>query len=260
MSENLPVEYCIEHVLELRLRYANHLRNVIFVFPRVRFAGETAWSNYAGMGLLGAIQRFQPSELAEHALFVPIAGIADVEVAISGNDAKRLAQYGILAIQQKNGVFGVHVSSGTLAWFVPGISQEDDMSVIGQQMEAAMPAMVPWFITRGVSVESPLLGILDDTSYSSLQARRDIRRSLWFKQGKKCAGCGGSIPSLSDATLDHSLPREAHGTDKVANLSVMCERCNQEKGNQLPHGLSADDARWDAYSLEHGLWRPPSNE
>ena len=260
MSENAPVERCIEHVLELRLRHPGHLRNVIFVFPRIKWEGETEWSSYPQMGLLGAIHAFEPSDLAEHALFVPISGIAGVEAVVSKADAKRLAQYGILAIQRRKRAFGVHVSSQTLAWFVPGVSEEEDTSSIGEQMEAAMSAKVPWFVSRGHSKESPLMGIVDDVSYSNPQARKDIRRALWFVQDKTCAGCSNPIRNLREATLDHSLPKEAHGTDTKANLSVMCERCNQEKDNQLPPGLSPDDARLDAYSLEGGLWRPPENK
>ena len=256
MSENPAVERCIEHVLELRLRHAGHLRNVIFVFPRVRFADETGWSSHVNIGLLGAIQGIDPSELAEHSLFIPINGAVELEVSVSGADARRLAQYGVLAIQRKKGAFGVHVSPQGLAWFVPGICEEEGVSSLGEQMAAVMSARVPWFITRGLSAESPLLGILNDASYSSPQARKDIRRALWFVQDGKCAGCGNPIPTLGEATLDHSLPRQAHGTDTKANFSVMCQRCNQEKGNQLPPDLSPEDARLAAYSLERGLWRP----
>lgn len=250
MSKRPAVERCIEHVLELRLSHAGHLRNVIFVFPRVRFTGETGWSSGASIGLLGAIHRFQPSDFAGHSLFVPISDIADVETSVPGVDATRLAQYGVLAIQRKKGAFGVHVSPQSVAWFVPGISEERDVSRLAEQMEVASAAKVPWFVTRGLSAGSPLLGIWDGASYSSQQARKDIRRALWFVQGKKCAGCGNPITSLSDATLDHSLPRQAHGTDTRANLSVMCERCNQEKDNQLPLDLSPEDPRLGAYSLE----------
>ena len=64
------------------------------------------------------------------------------------------------------------------------------------------------------------MGILENKSYSSRQARKDIRRVLWLKQGKKCAGCGSSIPRLSETTRDHSMPQVAHGTDNVTNLAV----------------------------------------
>ena len=151
MSENPPVESCIEHVLELRLRHSGHLRNVIFVFPRVKFADQTGWSTSANSGLLGAIQRFKPSDLADHPLFVPIRGIVDLEVVVSRSAAKRLAQCGILAIRRHSRAFGVHLASEALAWFVPAISEEEDVSKLGEQMEAARFAEVPWFITRGIS-------------------------------------------------------------------------------------------------------------
>ena len=148
--------------------------------------------------------------------------------------------------------------SEMLDWFAPDTSREWEMPGIGEQAEAARAANVAWFVTRCAPEKSPLLGIVENKSYSSPQARKDIRRALWMKQDKKCVGCRNSISNSNEATLDHTLPQVSHGTDKVANLTVMCERCNREKANQLPHGLSPDDVRLEAYSLQGGLWCPPS--
>lgn len=258
LSENLLVERCIEQVLGLRLKHENHLKNVIFVFPRMKFESEAEWSNYPQMSLLGAIQNFSPSSLAAHALFIPIDGITEVEVIVFRSDAKRLAQYGILSIRRRKKGFGIHILSEMIAWFVPSITEEKDMSILGDQIEAASSATVPWFVSRGNPGKSPLLGILENESYSSQQARKDIRRILWLEQGKKCSDCGNYISSLSDATLDHSVPQVAHGTDTKDNLSVMCKRCNHEKGHRLPPRLSPYDTRLDAYSERNGLWLPPT--
>lgn len=101
MTKNSLVDQCIEDILKLRLSHPSHLKNVVFVFPRVKFEGDTEWSSYAQVALLGAIQRFDPSELMAHAVFVPIRGIVEVETIPSTSESKRLALYGIFSIQQR---------------------------------------------------------------------------------------------------------------------------------------------------------------
>ena len=231
---------------------------MVFVFPRVKFDGDAEWSSHTQMALLGAIQRFEPSDLIAHPIFVPIRGIVEVETIPSASDSKRLAHYGIFSIQQRKGLYGIHIPVEASPWFIPGISEEEDMLGLSDQLKVAMTSKTPYFVARGHSPDSPLIGILENKSYSSGQNRSDIKRVLWLIQDKKCAACHKTISSLNDATVDHSLPKAAHGTDKANNLSVMCEPCNQQKSHQLPHDLSPDDPRFEKYSLTDGLWLRPT--
>ena len=232
---------------------------MVFVFPRVKFDGDAEWSSYTQMALLGAIQKFEPSELKAHPIFVPIRGIVEVETISSISDSRRLAQYGVFSIQQRRNSFGIHIPAEASPWFIPGISEEEEVSGLSDQLKVAMTSKTPYFVARGHSPDSPLIGILKDESFSAGQSRSDIRRVLWLMQDKKCAACQKTISSLNDATVDHNLPKAAHGTDKANNLSVMCEPCNQQKSHQLPHDLSPDDPRFEKYSLTDGLWLPPNS-
>lgn len=52
----------------------------------------------------------------------------------------------------------------------------------------------------------------------------------------KCIHCGSRHTLLldgtpvSDATIEHIVPRHHGGTDELANLAIACVRCNGEKG------------------------------
>lgn len=57
----------------------------------------------------------------------------------------------------------------------------------------------------------------------------EVREYLLEKWGRKCAYCKASGVPLQ---IDHLVPRSRGGTDKVANLTLACQGCNQKKGNQ----------------------------
>ena len=41
--------------------------------------------------------------------------------------------------------------------------------------------------------------------------------------------------AISDATLEHIIPKHHGGTDDIDNLAVACARCNSEKGLRHDH-------------------------
>lgn len=60
----------------------------------------------------------------------------------------------------------------------------------------------------------------------------------------KCIHCGtrhtiglDGTP-ISDATIEHIVPRNHGGTEALSNLAIACARCNGEKG------VRHDDRRW----------------
>lgn len=57
----------------------------------------------------------------------------------------------------------------------------------------------------------------------------EIREYLLEKWNRKCAYCGADNVPLQ---IEHLIPRSRGGTDRVSNLTLACERCNQAKGNQ----------------------------
>jgi len=57
----------------------------------------------------------------------------------------------------------------------------------------------------------------------------NVREYLLEKWGRKCAYCGkGGIP----LQIEHICPKSKQGSDRVSNLTLACEPCNQAKGNQ----------------------------
>jgi len=57
----------------------------------------------------------------------------------------------------------------------------------------------------------------------------EVREYLLEKWGRKCAYCDKSGIPLQ---IDHIQPRAKLGSDRVSNLTLACESCNQAKGEQ----------------------------
>ena len=195
MSRNPTVESLIENVLEMRLGERHQFGSTAFVFPRVQLDFEGRGDEYEGASaaaagaLSGLTRKYDsPAKFAEHELFVQLNGISSVEVTVSRADAKRLAKYQVIAIRRQKRQFGFH-----------------------------LPRCLFHRIHPGASGDSDLLGGLEDvSSLRKPTLKRDVKRRLRLEQRKNCAGSGNIV-----STLDHSLPQSMHGTDTLANLSVM---------------------------------------
>jgi 5-methylcytosine-specific restriction endonuclease McrA len=57
----------------------------------------------------------------------------------------------------------------------------------------------------------------------------EVREYLLQKWGRRCAYCGTKDVPLQ---IEHLVPKARGGSDRVANLTLACEPCNQRKGNQ----------------------------
>lgn len=55
----------------------------------------------------------------------------------------------------------------------------------------------------------------------------EVREYLLEKWGRKCAYCGAENVPLQ---VEHIVPRAGGGSDRVSNLTLACEKCNQNKG------------------------------
>jgi 5-methylcytosine-specific restriction endonuclease McrA len=57
----------------------------------------------------------------------------------------------------------------------------------------------------------------------------EVREYLLEKWQRRCAYCGAAGVPLQ---VEHIVPRSRGGSDRVSNLTLACEPCNQRKGNQ----------------------------
>lgn len=66
---------------------------------------------------------------------------------------------------------------------------------------------------------------------------RKMRRCVIERDGNICRYCCRMIP-LDYITVDHVIPFSRGGKTILDNLVVACKRCNQKKGNFLPHEVN----------------------
>src|SRR5262249_15656666 len=59
----------------------------------------------------------------------------------------------------------------------------------------------------------------------------EVREYLLEKWRRRCAYCGKSDIPLQ---IEHIIPRARGGSNRVSNLTLACESCNQKKGNRTP--------------------------
>jgi len=57
----------------------------------------------------------------------------------------------------------------------------------------------------------------------------EIKEYLLKKWNRKCAYCGKTNVPLE---VDHIVPKSRGGTDRVSNLTIACNKCNQRKDNK----------------------------
>ncbi len=57
----------------------------------------------------------------------------------------------------------------------------------------------------------------------------EVREYLLEKWGRTCAYCGKTDVPLE---IEHLIPRSRGGSDRVSNLALACQKCNQQKGHQ----------------------------
>lgn len=57
----------------------------------------------------------------------------------------------------------------------------------------------------------------------------EVREYLLEKFGRKCAYCGKTDTALE---IEHITPKSRGGSNRVSNLTLACNGCNQRKGNQ----------------------------
>ncbi len=62
---------------------------------------------------------------------------------------------------------------------------------------------------------------------------KSARKSVLKRDKYTCRACGHFDPSGNGLTIDHMNPRSRGGTNNQWNLQVLCEPCNQLKGDRI---------------------------
>ena len=57
----------------------------------------------------------------------------------------------------------------------------------------------------------------------------EVREYLLLKWGRKCTYCSKENLPLQ---VEHIVPKTKNGSNRISNLCLACEKCNQKKGNQ----------------------------
>ena len=68
------------------------------------------------------------------------------------------------------------------------------------------------------------------------------KKNIWLRDGGHCQYCEKKI-TLSDATVDHVVPKSKGGTNNWENVTLSCSKCNQKKGNKLLENTNLEISR-----------------
>ena len=88
---------------------------------------------------------------------------------------------------------------------------------------AERPTLTGWNIVKRTDI--PVR-----TDAAGQRRSKNIRETLYGKQGGYCNGCGVHFPPRN-LTLDHVVPRAKGGADADENLQLLCGACNSVKGS-----------------------------
>ena len=68
------------------------------------------------------------------------------------------------------------------------------------------------------------------------------KKNVWLRDAGTCQYCQKPI-ILSEATVDHVLPKSRGGKNTWENVTLACAKCNQKKGSRLLENTSLRIAR-----------------
>jgi hypothetical protein len=71
----------------------------------------------------------------------------------------------------------------------------------------------------------------------------EVKEYLLEKWGRKCAYCGAKGVPLQ---IEHVIPKSKGGSNRVSNLTLACQRCNQQKGNRTAGAYGYPDVQAQA--------------
>lgn len=104
-----------------------------------------------------------------------------------------------------------------------------DVYADGPDFSAPMETSAPGD-GRPCSEQGALADLLPPNGASE---RRRRYRAVVKRDGETCAKCGTTL----NLTLDHIVPKSRGGSNRIANLQILCVGCNQAKGATLDEAL-----------------------
>ena len=70
---------------------------------------------------------------------------------------------------------------------------------------------------------------IPETELSSRNIPRDVKDSVWNRDGGRCVGCG----SNKNLEFDHIIPHSKGGSNTYRNIQLLCESCNRTKSDKI---------------------------
>ena len=267
-DSTVVIEQTIEEIRKMRSRW--DLSHVIFAFPQVKTETDETWRDPSPFiaGCMGAAENSRHPE--QKNLPYAVRGIAQIEFNVTKTQINRLMKVGVFTIYRHKSGFRI-----TLPPEVRGIHGKSTIAIVGvppfhlgagpnmqivEQMQSTCRQLSEEQLPKDQWKSLPRKRIEELKDRESISRRdvEDTRLLLWIQQGGRCTLCHRQI-QLSEATLEHELPKAMHGPNTLDNLSVTCRRCNEEKGNSLPVKLSPDDPRWKNYVQTNWLFLPKNS-
>ena len=77
-----------------------------------------------------------------------------------------------------------------------------------------------------------ITGIIAARLRTIKKSHRPSKKMLWKRDDGKCQYCAAKV-SISNATIDHVIPRSRGGKETWKNLVIACSECNCKKGSRL---------------------------
>lgn len=81
-----------------------------------------------------------------------------------------------------------------------------------------------------------LMGYDQDSSYYNYKNHNhkryissDVRKTVWFRDNKKCVKCG----STTKLQFDHIIPISQGGSSTESNIELLCADCNRKKSDKI---------------------------
>lgn len=268
MNMSSEIERTIEEIRNMRLRY--DLSHVIFAFPRTKMDTDEEWTDPSPCvaGCIGGAQQINLPPTRDHPYTVK--GITQIEFEVTKPNRERLMKLGVFTITRHKSGFRITLPTeiremhGRSVIAIVGVppfhrGSTPRMEII-LQMQRTCRNMSDELLPRDkwLSLSKRRINELRNSQSIRRKDIEDARLHLWMEQDQKCASCGRQI-RIDQATLEHELPKGMHGPNTMTNLSITCAKCNNQKGNSLPFGLTSDDSRLTNYTLSNGLIIPRSS-
>ena len=94
-----------------------------------------------------------------------------------------------------------------------------------------------WIGTPSGRIECPsvvrfVTGVIAAKLRIDCRGRRPTKKLLWVRDEGKCQYCSKKV-TVSNATIDHVIPKSRGGDHTWENLVIACAKCNGKKGSHF---------------------------